>query len=47
MSETGAVKTSLEADPRPKVRDVLFDSLGKKGKGAKQDDDDLSDENDW
>lgn len=39
LGETGAVKTDLESDPRPKVKDVLFSSL-------RQNDGD-SDENDW
>jgi hypothetical protein len=27
LSETGAFKTELESDPRPKIRDALFSQL--------------------
>ncbi|XP_066992844.1 viral IAP-associated factor homolog [Anabrus simplex] len=40
LAQTGAVTTELEADPRPKIRDVMFSKL-------KKSDDDLSDDNDW
>ena len=28
LSETGAFKTDLECDPRPKITDTLFSQLG-------------------
>ncbi|KAK7862609.1 hypothetical protein R5R35_005645 [Gryllus longicercus] len=40
LGQVGAVKTTLQEDPRPKVKDVLFSKL-------KSNDDDLSDDNDW
>ena len=40
LSQTGAVKTDLESDPRQKERDVLMSQLG----GRRQED---SDEDDW
>lgn len=27
LSETGAIKTDIERDPRPKIRDALFSQL--------------------
>ncbi|XP_037074671.1 viral IAP-associated factor homolog [Pollicipes pollicipes] len=40
LSQTGAVKTTLESDPRPQVRDVLMAQLGGRGRAD-------SDEDDW
>lgn len=40
LGKAGAVQTLLEADPRPKVRDVMFSKLKCK-------DDDLSSDDDW
>ena len=42
MGKTGAIKTEIKDDPKPKVKDVMMSSL----RGARQDDD-LSDEGDW
>lgn len=42
LGEAGAVKTTLEEDPRPKIKDVLFSKL--KNTTA---DDDSDDNNDW
>lgn len=41
LGQTGAIKTELEEDPKPKIKDVLFSKL--KGK----DEDEDSDNNDW
>lgn len=51
LSQTGAIKTDLEEDPRPKTRDALFSQLGvgsssSKTRRAGTNDDD-SDNNDW
>merc|ERR1711874_842978 len=42
MGKTGAIKTQIKDDPKPKVKDVMMSSL----RGNK-DHDDLSDEGDW
>merc|ERR1711874_946029 len=41
LGQTGAIKTEIKDDPKPKVKDVMMSSL----RGNK--DDDLSDEGDW
>jgi len=50
LSETGAFKTDLESDPRPKIHDALFSKLGI-GSGSKyskrNEADSDSDNNDW
>ena len=42
IGKTGAIKTEIKSDPKPKVKDVMMSSL----RGNK-DNDDLSDEGDW
>merc|ERR1711997_541954 len=42
IGKTGAIKTEIKDDPKPKVKDVMMSSL--RGNG---DHDDLSDEGDW
>jgi len=42
LGKSGAVKTEIKDDPKPKVKDVMMSSL----RGNKNDDD-LSDEGDW
>ena len=42
IGKTGAIKTDIKNDPKPKVKDVMMSSL----RGNK-DHDDLSDEGDW
>merc|ERR1712130_785482 len=42
LGKSGAVKTDIKSDPKPKVKDVMMSSL----RGNKNDDD-LSDEGDW
>ena len=41
LGRTGAIETSIKQDPKPKVNDVLFSSLGLANK------DDSDDGNDW
>jgi hypothetical protein len=41
LGKTGAIDTPIKQDPKPKVNDVLFSSLGVGGK------DDSDDGNDW
>lgn len=41
LAQTGAIKTELQEDPKPKIKDVLFSKLGGK------DEDEDSDNNDW
>lgn len=41
LGKTGAIKTDIKSDPRPKVKDVMMSSL------KKQNDDDSDDNNDW
>jgi len=43
LGQTGAIKTTIEEDPQPKVRDVMMSSL----RQGRSDGDDLSDEGDW
>ena len=45
-SESGAVKTDLECDPRPKIQDALFSQLGGGG-GKNRSRDSDSDNDDW
>jgi len=40
MGRTGAIKTDIKDDPKPRVKDVMMSSL-------RGDRDDLSDEGDW
>ena len=42
LGRTGAIKTEIKEDPKPRVKDVMMSSL----RGNRQDDD-LSDEGDW
>ena len=44
VSKTGAIKSEIKADPRPKVKDVMMSSL-RNGNGKK--DDSGSDNDDW
>lgn len=46
LGQAEAVSTKIRDDPKPKVRDVLFSNLKISGNN-KNDDDDLSDSNDW
>lgn len=45
LSEAGAVKTTLDSNPRPKVQDVLFTSL-KRSQGDERERD-IYEDNDW
>ena len=50
LSETGAFKTDLESDPRPKIHDALFSKLGISSgskSSRKNEDSEDSDYNDW
>lgn len=40
IGKTGAIKTAIKDDPKPKVKDVMMSSL-------RGNNDDLSDEGDW
>ena len=42
IGKTGAVKTEIKDDPKPKVKDVMMSSLR-----GNRNDEDLSDEGDW
>ena len=42
LGRTGAIKTDIKDDPKPKVKDVMMSSLR-----GDRDRDDLSDEGDW
>merc|ERR1719150_2475533 len=42
IGKTGAIKTEIKDDPKPKVKDVMMSSLR-----GNRDHDDLSDEGDW
>lgn len=49
LSETGAIKSELEEDPRPKTRDALFSQLGVSSSSQKKHNrtNDDSDNDDW